>query len=90
MGYTFLVTDLLLFHRIVYGDVSIALPSYLSLVIPDSRHAHQYILRKITTKFTSDIHPLILCSLKPIGQDENDPLLFKCNFKPRTKVNESR
>ena len=27
MGYKFLVTDLLLFHRIVYGDVCIALPS---------------------------------------------------------------
>ena len=37
----------------------------------------------------SDIHPLFDCSLKPIEQDENDPLLFKCNFKPRTKVNES-
>ena len=89
MGYKFLVTDLLLFHRIVYSDVCIGLPSYLSLIIPVSRNAHQYRLRKRATKCTSDIHPLFHCSLKPIEQDENDPLLFKCNFKPRTKVNES-
>ena len=88
MGYKFLVTDLL-FQRIVYVDVCIALPSYLSLIIPVSRNAHQYTVRKRTTKCTSDIHPLFYCSLKTIEQDENYLLLFKYNFKPRTKVNES-
>ena len=87
MGYKFLVTDLLLFHRIVYNDVCISLPPYLSLVIP--RQARHYRLRQRTRNFTSDIHPLFHCSLKPIEKDDNDPLLFKCDIKPRTKVNES-
>ena len=67
----------------------IALPSYISLVIPAPSQGHEYRLRKRTTTCTSDIHPLFQCSLNPIEQDQNDPLLFQCNFKPRTKINES-
>ena len=37
----------------------------------------------------NDIHPIFQCTLSSIAQDPNDPLLFKCNFIPRTEVNDN-
>ena len=48
IGYKFLVTDLFLFHKIVYGNICITLPLYLSLVTPSFRPAYSDKLRKRT------------------------------------------
>ena len=84
-----MVTDLFLFHKIVYGNICIGLPSYLTLVTASSRPAYLDKLRKRTPKCICEVHPVFECSLKEIDQDIYDPLLFKCSFKPRTKVNDS-
>ena len=63
-------------------------PSCLSLVDPSTKSTHPYNFRKRTLKAISDIHPIYQCQLDPVEQDPFDNILFKCNFKPHTKVNE--
>ena len=89
LGYKFLVNDLLFFHKIVYDNICTKFPSYLSLVVPQSEPSYRVRLRKRTPAWTSDVHPIFRCSLKPIEVDQYDPLIYKCSIKPRTKVNEN-
>ena len=89
IGYKFLITDLVLFHRMVYRSTCVRLPSYISLVIPSNRPSYLDRLRKRTPKCTAVIHPIFDCLLNPIEHDPCDPLLFKCSIIPRTKVNDS-
>ena len=79
-----MIAVLVLFHRIMYRSTCIELPSYISLVIPSNRPSYEDKLWKRTLKYT-----VFDCVLKPIEHDPCDPLLLKCSFKPRTKVNDS-
>ena len=89
IGYKFLVTDLFLFHKIVHGNICINLPQYLSLVTVSHTPSYVDKLRKRTPKCRAEVHPVFDCSLSEINQHTCDPLLFRCSFKPRTKVNDS-
>ena len=49
-------------------------------------------LKRLRPRHIIDIqndHPIFQCSLKHAPQCQEDPLLFKCNIKPRTIVNET-
>ena len=76
IGYKFLVTDLLLFHKIVYNNICIKLPEYIRLVAPCSMPNP---LKRLRPRKIIDIqndHPIFQCSLKHISQCQEDPLLL--------------
>ena len=88
IGFKFLYTDLVFFHRIFYGKLCITLPSYLSLVIPDPDQYTSRLRNRIEI-IQNNVHPIFQCTLNAVNQDPNDPLLLKCNLKPRTQVNDN-
>ena len=88
IGFKFLYTDLMLFHRIVYDNICLKLPSYFSLVTP-SPNQYARRLRNRIEPTRNDVHPIFQSTLSAIAHDPDDPLLFKCNFIPLTKVNDN-
>ena len=88
LGFKFLYTDLMLLHRIFYDNICLKLPSYLSLVTPSpDQYARR--LRNRIEPARNDVHPIFQSTLSAIAHDPDDPLLLKCNFTPRTKVNDN-
>ena len=81
-------TDLIFFHKIFYNKLCITLPSYLSLVIPTPDQYRSRLRNRIVIT-PNNVHPIFQCTLNTISQDPNDPLLLKCNMKPRTQVNDN-
>ena len=73
----------------MHGNICINLPPYLNLVTVNHMPSYVDKLRKRTPKCISELHPVFDCSLSEINQHTCDPLLFRCSFKPRTKVNDS-
>ena len=88
LGFKFLCTDLILFHKIVHSKICIPFPSYLSLLIPDPNN-YSNRLRNRNQVSPGTVHPIFQCILPPFSQVSIDPLLFKCSIKPRTKVNDN-
>ena len=74
---TYTLTDLILFHKIVYNQVKIDMPSYLVRLSPESVRAprNQPIGSNLIT-FTSDIHPDNIIK-------DNDSLHFKSKITPK-------
>ena len=88
IGFKFLYTDLILFHKIVHNKICITFPSYLSLLIPvPNKYSDR--LRNRNQVFPDTVHPIYQWTLPPFSQVTNDPLLFKCSIKPRTQVNDN-
>lgn len=94
LGYTFLFTDLLLFHRIIHGNICIKLPSYLTLANLDQNP--YYIQKALNLRprnpvelFPTDHHKVFQCILPGASTRSKDPLTFHCDIIPRIEVNQS-